>query len=255
MIIASEQEESLKLVFDIFGLNLHLKIDRYNQRCNGVILFMPSAKSDRYIDLYPYFPRQSWSSMLSDYCVVYLNDPGDFPERTGGSWFFNKKISLLPAISNIIKDIFRTPSQSFFVYGSSMGGYGGLILGVLLKARGVVAESPQLDLREYKPFQSLVGNFLDPAILESAWIDVFHFLREASFNEEMQIRLLYNVGDVIHIAYLSNAIRDPVNKTLISSFKKNKFFVEISNIHDTFGHVNLDKVQGVNYLTRMIKAK
>ena len=134
-----------------------------------------------------------------------------------------------------------------------MGGYGGLILGVLLKAKWVVAECPQLDLRKYKPFQALVGNFLEPAILESSWIDVFQFYREVSFSEDMQIRLLYNVGDAAHIRYISEAIRDPLNKELISSFKKNIFLVEMSNVHDAFGHVNLNMEQGIRYITRMMK--
>jgi len=142
MKIDFKQKDQRELEFDIFGLKLHIKIDRYSNRHNGVIIFMPSAKSEKYTSLYPYFPRQKWSPMLGDYCVVYLSDPGDLLVRgiSGGSWFFNRETSLLPVITNIIRDIFSNPTQRFFIYGSSMGGYGGMILGSLLKAKWVIAE-------------------------------------------------------------------------------------------------------------------
>jgi hypothetical protein len=144
---------------------------------NGVVIFMPSAKSEAVKSHYPYYPRHTWANLLDRYCVVYVGNPCDrlVCDFAPGSWFLNGATSALPSLADILIDLVGV-GRNILVYGSSMGGYAGVILGSLIGASHVIAECPQIDLPKYPPFKALLTDYLPGSIHETPWLNVFNFL-------------------------------------------------------------------------------
>jgi hypothetical protein len=44
------------------GLDFNFRVHRSSCAKNGIVVFLPSAKSDSTKDLYPYYPRHKWQS-------------------------------------------------------------------------------------------------------------------------------------------------------------------------------------------------
>ena len=184
------------------GGKFYFKVDRLELASNGVVIFMPSAKSESYRELRPYFPRMKWSQSLDDLCVVYVADPYDEPpysEKFNGSWFISPDFgtSALPFVAQYITDLLGGDRGKTLVYGSSMGGFSALYLGYFLKSEGIYVECPQIDLREYPGSREVAGRLLEKGDAGEEWVNVFSFYRKNGFPKS-KVKLSLNFGDRPH---------------------------------------------------------
>lgn len=117
----------------------------------NIICFLPSVRSK---DIYPYYPRINWGSKYTQFDTLYLADPFQEMESyqaAGGSWFISPDgESRLPHISRVLSDFFEEKGyRNILFYGSSMGGYAGLVLGSMLPGSFVISECPQIYLDKH----------------------------------------------------------------------------------------------------------
>lgn len=240
--------------FHLNGMEFNFRVHRLDCVDNGIIFFLPSAKSDSTRDLYPYYPRQKWHSELLDYCVIYISDPCDklVEGFSPGSWFFNRDESVLPFIKYYILNIVDLNSKKILVYGSSMGGYAALLLGQLIGANFVIAECPQLDLFKYKPFRALLGGYLSEAVFDRSWVSVFKYFNQFGFGAVEKIDIYLNYGDLIHVGYLVDELKSSANVELIKSMRPGFLNVFICNDHNGYGHVNFPSSVGVSNIKKLL---
>lgn len=226
--------------FHVDDIDFNFKIHRLDCIQNGVVIFMPSAKSEIYRSLYPYYPRHKWANSLKKYCVIYVGDPCDklVSDFSPGSWFFHREISLIPALKNLLQNFIGSSNKNILVYGSSMGGYGALLLGQLIRAKYVIAECPQIDLYKYHPFRQLLNGYIGDGVLNSPWSNVFKFYNKFGFNDGMKVDIYINLGDQAHIRYIVEDLKDPLNRELLRNIEVGNLNIVLNNLHDGFGHVN-----------------
>lgn len=126
-----------------------------------LIVFMPSVRSKK---IYPYYPRIAWAEKIKDrYDSLYIADPfqdKDFYQAPGGSWFFDENgANCLPEIAKFIKDLQDEHEyKTVIIYGSSMGGYAGIVLGSILRDVIVIAECPQIFLDKHPGSKFIINN-------------------------------------------------------------------------------------------------
>ena len=117
-----------------------------------LVVFLPAVTNKA---IFPYFPRISWRlDLVEDADVLYLADPyQQLPEykESMGSWFISPEgKSLLPSIveafnSNEVQDKY----ENIVFYGSSMGGYASIMLGLQVGKSKSIAECPQINLDKH----------------------------------------------------------------------------------------------------------
>lgn len=157
-----------------------------NTNSDCLLVFLPSVRSK---DIYPYYPRLSWSEFFQKHCnVLFLSDPfqtSAYCQEAGGSWFFNRDGSFsLPAIAEWIKDIAaKNKIKKIVFYGSSMGGYGSLVLGCLIPGSISFAECPQIFLEKHPGSSSVLRNLgLETKAADYSVESFFKFRGSATFN-------------------------------------------------------------------------
>lgn len=240
----------------VSDINYQFKVDRLDKSPNGVVIFMPSAKSLSAKNLKPYYPRIKWSSSLADYCVIYVADPFDgcsYVDEFNGSWFLSPTgFSSLPIIAHLIKNIIPLDTKNIFVYGSSMGGFGALYLGSLIGAKGVIAECPQIDLRKYPNSKSVLSFCEQKGFINEEWKNIFSFYRTNGFSN-CKVIISLNIGDRAHIRYLTEELKDDDNRNLLSKLSDENILIKIKPHSSGFGHVNMHLDEGLNQLTELMK--
>ncbi|TNH16622.1 hypothetical protein [Halomonas sp. BL6] len=224
------------------GGKFYFKVDRLDLAPNGVVIFMPSAKSEAYKNLRPYFPRGKWSNSLENLCVIYIADPYDEPpysENFNGSWFISPDlgISALPFVSMHIKKILKNHHGKVLVYGSSMGGFSALYLGAMLSSDGIYAECPQIDLRDYPGSREIAKRLVEMNNAGEEWLNVFSFFRKNRFPCG-EVKISLNIGDRPHMRYLYKELNNEENKELLMGIAEGKFSISLSCHSSGFGHVN-----------------
>ncbi|OSI09331.1 hypothetical protein BWD07_11685, partial [Neisseria canis] len=125
---------------------------------------------------------QGFSSVPSSFChsdwnVVCPLD--NFGFNNGGTWFLGEngdffvKDLMLKLIEQIKKE---TQSDRLYFWGSSMGGYGAILFGLLCGAEAVFANVPQIRLKntEYTDNNHLIKNCLDVVLNQDFpyWTDL-----------------------------------------------------------------------------------
>lgn len=161
-------------------LSEHIQFDalvRGNPNSSSVIVFLPSAQSKSEMIKNPVFHRWSWGAELSDCTVITLSDPSIYKNGLHGCWFLSCEPDLdyIDELSLFITEIIKKTNKNvekIMFYGSSMGGFGALMLASKFKNSCAVAEVPQLNLTTY-PFKS-VKNSISKIILKEQDIDLFY---------------------------------------------------------------------------------
>lgn len=124
-----------------------------------LLCLLPSAQPRSVAPQIPFFPRWSWASGFDEWDVVSLSDPmlHAAPELHA-SWFVSTTTDITKELAVFLKELcVRREIQADMVtlYGSSMGGYGALMIAASLPGSRAIAEVPQLDLLEYPDAQAL----------------------------------------------------------------------------------------------------
>ncbi|WP_421206582.1 hypothetical protein [Aeromonas sp. 601027] len=231
---------------NVNGIEFKFILNKIECARNGVIIFMPSAKSNLTKKIHPYFPRVMWSKELGDYCSIYVSDPFDGKEYTDNflaSWFISEDgKSALPELASIFMSLIPVNSGPLIVYGSSMGGFSALYIGRMINSDAIIAEGPQINLERYPTSRNLIDSLRSPPSPE--WTNLFHFYRENGFPSGM-VKIFINVGDAAHIKYITNEITDPDNAKMMKSIKPDMFEIKILPHLSGYGHVNMQMEEGI----------
>lgn len=151
-----------------------------NPNSDVLLVFLPSVRSK---DIYPYYPRLSWSEYLSRHCnVLYVADPFQTSlcyKDAGGSWFFDENgYFCLPIIGEWIKQLAADNKiRKTIFYGSSMGGYASLILGCTVPSSIAFAECPQVFLEKHPGSASVIRHHGHERDVSSFSVD--HYLKNS----------------------------------------------------------------------------
>lgn len=124
-----------------------------------LLCLLPSAQSQTKAPLVPFFPRWSWASGFPDWDVISLSDPMlNAAPDLHASWFVSNTADITEELAGFVEEFRRAreiPSSAVTLYGSSMGGFGALMIASCLRGARAVAEVPQLDLLRYPDKRSL----------------------------------------------------------------------------------------------------
>lgn len=148
------------------GLVAHGELTRREQS-DHLIVFLPGAISPSSVRQIPFYHRHSWHEDLQDTHVLTLTDPSlGVDERLLGGWFVHPNEDILAHLSTLVDDA-RTSlglnREHVTVYGSSLGGFGGLCIAALLPGVRAIAEVPQLELERW-PIESAL-RLIEEALL------------------------------------------------------------------------------------------
>lgn len=140
-----------------------------------LICALPSAQSSNSPIQNPVFHRWSWYKSFMEISYVCLSDPALYKALIAGTWFMNDgEINLIEEISQFIvqlAEISNIEQSKIIFYGSSMGGFGSLLLATYIEGSIAIAEVPQLDMRNY-PFKSAITS-LEENILNGKSFETF----------------------------------------------------------------------------------
>ncbi|MFJ4168478.1 hypothetical protein ACIPY3_03100 [Paenarthrobacter sp. NPDC089714] len=125
-----------------------------------LLCFLPSAQRKDAPPQAPFYPRWSWAAGFPGWDVLSLSDPmlNSAPELAA-SWFASSEEDIVSELAAFIREFCDRRGISVadvVLYGSSMGGFGALMVAAELKVARAVAEVPQLDLLLYPDKDALV---------------------------------------------------------------------------------------------------
>ncbi|MGJ9402570.1 hypothetical protein [Arthrobacter sp. KK5.5] len=119
----------------------------------AIVCFLPSAQPVASPQANPVFHRWTWEESFLDAHVVVLSDPALYvSDNVHAGWFIDQDDDFVAHMAFVVAKVAKSlgvPLANVVTYGSSMGGYGALMLATELRDPVAVAEVPQLDLRKY----------------------------------------------------------------------------------------------------------
>lgn len=158
-----------------FELNQHYLVSKsLSSNVNFDFFFCSREGAKRTVILFPsaqpagdikqqVFHRWSWAEVFKEYNVVSISDPALYLASLSGTWFQSPDGTLISSISSTLTEmlsVLNTDASNTLLYGSSMGGFGALMCGSMLKGAMVAAEVPQIDLEIY-PHKSAISQIID----------------------------------------------------------------------------------------------
>lgn len=139
-----------------------LRIEAYGSFAENpqkLLCFLPSAQPSSTPPKVPFYPRWSWAAAFADWDVVSLSDPMlNYAPDLAASWFASSDEDIVSELATFIRlycDRRGITLDNVILYGSSMGGFGSLMIAAELRVVHAVAEVPQLDLLRYPVKSSL----------------------------------------------------------------------------------------------------
>lgn len=120
---------------------------------DSLVVFLPAAlMDDPAARRHPSIPRWTWGAELSA-SYLALSDCALPDELCVGSWFQGNAAHFgadtLAAHIAAVAEAWSIPQSRIVLYGSSMGGFGALMIGARLPEAYVIAEVPQTNLATY----------------------------------------------------------------------------------------------------------
>jgi len=125
----------------------------FREGAKRLICLLPSAQPASLPQQNPVFHRWSWFNHFPECHIVAFSDPGLYSSaEVRAAWFMGRGDDLITELARNINQLVAKLDISLsdvVVYGSSMGGFGALMLAAELRSPIAVAEVPQLDMRLY----------------------------------------------------------------------------------------------------------
>ncbi|WP_420934011.1 D-glucuronyl C5-epimerase family protein [Alteromonas sp. A081] len=142
---------------EIHGSKMEAMV-RFRANTRNIVVFLPSAQKQSEPPKIPVFHRASWGTELSYTTIITLSDPALNDVGGHACWFLSAEydkdyIESLSEFLKVITSKLSLVGLGIYLYGSSMGGFGALMMASHLPNSHAIAEVPQLDLRTY-PHQS-----------------------------------------------------------------------------------------------------
>jgi hypothetical protein len=132
---------------------------KFAEEPTRLLCLLPSAQPRSKAPQIPFFPRWSWASGFDGWDVVSLSDPMlHAAPALHASWFVNSSADVTKELAGFLGEFCRLrqiPLSGVTLYGSSMGGFGALMIASSLPGARAVAEVPQLNLLKYPDPQAL----------------------------------------------------------------------------------------------------
>jgi hypothetical protein len=144
-------------------------IVQYRECSENIIVFMPSAQDRSQPPKIPVFHRWSWANEFPHSTIITLTDPSLYTTKGHASWFLAPEYNIdhIEILSEFLEAILSKTGLTgsrVYLYGSSMGGFGALMMSANVSNSHAIAEVPQLDLRSY-PYKSVKKGLKDNILL------------------------------------------------------------------------------------------
>ena len=125
----------------------------FRRSATRLICLLPSAQPTSSPQQNPVFHRWSWSAHFPDCHFMSLSDPALYssPDVRAG-WFMGPREDIIKVLASHIDAMAAMLSikrDNIVLYGSSMGGFGALMISAELPGTLAIAEVPQIDMRKY----------------------------------------------------------------------------------------------------------
>lgn len=233
---------------------------QYRKSSENVIVFLPSAQDRSQPPKIPVFHRWSWANEFPNSTIITLTDPALY--RTGGhaSWFLASEYNIdhIEVLSDFLETILlKIGLKGFrvYLYGSSMGGFGALMMSAHVANSHAVAEVPQLDLRTY-PYASVKKGLKDNILSMK--------LEEFYINQPHKISVLsrfLKVGKIPSFTLITNSADDEFDKhhAFINILSETSELVTSVGCWslvvwpEPIGHAPLSRMHGVGLIKNAIK--
>lgn len=151
----SEQEWNKYLhLVDEYEDGMHIDLfSVFKEGARKVVVFLPSAQPVSSDPVNPVFHRWSWERGIRGAHVLSFSDPVLYEANIHASWFFSDSCDdvikrMEYSLRKILK-VFNLNDDDVLFYGSSMGGFGALMLSSLFDGAMAIAEVPQLNMINY----------------------------------------------------------------------------------------------------------
>lgn len=262
--------DKLKEKKEKFNKEIHItkKLDDlYNIDCFAhlvegseyLICAMPSAQSAKSEVQNPIFHRWSWYKHFKNVSFISMSDPALYKAKITGTWFMSDGNSdIIEEISKFICElvsIINIDLSKVIFYGSSMGGFGALMLATNLKETLAIAEVPQLDMRFY-PFKSALNNIQQHLLEDKDFgnfsenfierVDVFS--KVLKMDTIPSFRIITNDKDDAFTEHLGFFSKINHTRNSISSIGTCSIFVSTNDI----GHRPLPSSEGIKLIKSAI---
>lgn len=131
-------------------------IRSFRRSPSSLVVLMPAALGNGREDRSEiFYTRGRWESEWPESEVVVFADPAmGFDHRLNGAWFMSRNHDVIAALAEVVKEIvdeLQIQGGGVVVYGSSLGGFGALMLAAMVDGAKAVAEVPQLDFGKWYP--------------------------------------------------------------------------------------------------------
>jgi len=224
-----------------------------------LICAMPSAQSTKAEVQNPVFHRWSWYKRFDNISYISISDPALYKAKVAGTWFMSDTdTDIIEEISKFIRElvgIINIDLNKVIFYGSSMGGFGALMLATYLKDTLAIAEVPQLDMKQY-PFKSALNN-IQNHLLENKSFENFSenfservdvLSRISKMNTIPSFRIITNDQDNAFIEHLDFFSKINLMRDSVSSIGD----CHISVLSNSIGHKPLPSSEGVKLIKSAI---
>ncbi|MDH1336344.1 hypothetical protein N5D77_19705 [Comamonas thiooxydans] len=226
-----------------------------------LICLLPSAQPQSSAQINPIFHRWSWAYQFRDCHVICVSDPALYYSDIHASWFIGKgKIDLVNEIAVFLKEILERigfSEDQVILYGSSMGGFGALMIASHLRGALAIAEVPQIDLRKY-PIKSSIEK-IEKEVLSGVKIEDYAL----TYPERVSVLDRFNKKNYIPPFKLITNLADEACADHIDIFNRLRELREDSAVvgdldltitAEDFGHKPLPTPYGVAYIRSAITA-
>lgn len=234
-----------------------LQIDSFvhlREKANRLICLLPSAQPSSAPQQNPIFHRWSWYKHFPDCHVMVLSDPGLYlSSDIRAAWFMGSQVDIVEALASHVARISERlgiAQRDVVFYGSSMGGFGALMVAAELADSTAVAEVPQLDMRLY-PVPGAIRDLEDKVIgcsLEVYYADYPHRVSVADrFKRTRTVprfRIVTNRAD----PGFSEQMEFVSNLGVLSNGAKSISDHEVLILADEVGHKPLPTGRGIEIL-------
>lgn len=232
----------------------------FRKEAKHIVCLMPSAQLQSAEVTNPIFHRWTWAYQFKDQHVISLSDPAIYKTDLHASWFLssNKDIDYINNMAIFIRSLaekFNIPENKIILYGSSMGGFGALMIASKLSGALAIAEVPQINLMYYPIKKSLEK--IEHAVLNGQSFYDFSL----SFSERVNIierfkfekfippfRLITNMADGAYNEHIDMFYQLDKIKSCVNAIGDTNLTI----ISEPIGHKPLASSYGVSFIQSAI---
>lgn len=232
----------------------------FRENAEYLICLLPSAQASSQEISNPIFHRWSWYQNLKNNNVLSISDPALYTGKMHANWFLSNERNndYITEISDFIEEIsykVNINKNKIILYGSSMGGFGALMIASKLKESFTIVEVPQIDLTKYSIKNAIKS--IEVNILEND--SILNFSKK--FPEKINVYERWKLNKAIPSFRLITNVKDNAYQEHLDFFiSLNKLNDEVESIGDKqltiiseeIGHKPLSTEYGIQFIKNAI---